>query len=583
VALLAITSLATLDSEAVRAAPTQPVLAYMSWTGSVASIYTANLDGSNPTLRVVDAHEPNVSPDGTKMAWTRSGATASQLMVSTISGAGARLVANGWITPDWAPDNRRLVVAAESGLAIVDTVTGTVTRIANTKSYSNPEWSPDGTLIVCETARGSVSMRPDGTARTALAHPGGSWSPDGSMLLASGGDFTPLEVIDTIGGARHYLARGSRGAAWAAPAGSTVSLIVAPLFSAQENAPLERVDYPVAFPFNATHTPLGIAGWYPSVGGLPTNADGVAPPPVTGLSVSVTPGRAHLAWTPPTSTPDFAGVEVRYSLGTSPPATTSDGLDGGRFLTSATLAAVLPPDQAVAISVFARDWSGNIGDPVTTVVTTPRATRTVVGLSATPTLPTVGDGVTLTARVTREYDHTAVTGASLLVQRRARYSTGTWGQTVLNTGPFTTIGTTVTNSSGTVVIVQIPGQAYEYRVVYGGDLDHASATATTAFDLALRVTLDRSVVSAPAGTSVRFTATVGPAMCTMLGTYLEKYTTSWQRLGSHATSNTGCINRVTYTVEAPARGTSVRYRVFVSATGTRFASGTSAPVRVSGT
>ncbi len=71
----------------------------------------------------------------------------------------------------------------------------------------------------------------------------------------------------------------------------------------------------------------------------------------------------------------------------------------------------------------------------------------------------------------------------------------------------------------------------------------------------------------PAGSYVHLTATVAPNYPNGK-TYLQKYTTRAITVGPH---NTGATSKVTYTIEAPAKGTKMKYRVAVPSGGSYIA------------
>ena len=238
-----------------------------------------------------------------------------------------------------------------------------------------------------------------------------------------------------------------------------------------------------------------------SIGGLTVDDVNGAPPAVTDPAASVSPSFVHVSWASPASTPDFAGVEVRYALGSTPPATVTDGLDGGRLLTTSRDLGPLPPDQDVAISVFSRDWSGHVGPAATTVATTPHTSTSTLTATASPGDIVYGHSSTIGATLTRAYDHAPLSNMPVTVATRP------WK----TTGPFVDRTTILTDAAGKLSYLQIPGISYDYELRYAGDADYAATTATTRIRVAHRVTDKLDHASAPAGTYAHLTATVAPS------------------------------------------------------------------------
>src|SRR6266571_4445626 len=305
-----------------------------------------------------------------------------------------------------------------------------------------------------------------------------------------------------------------------------------------------------------------------SIGGLTVDDVNGAPPAVTDPAASVSPSFVHVSWASPASTTDVAGVEVRYALGSTPPATVTDGLDGGRLLTTSRDLGPLPPDQDVAISVFSRDWSGHVGPAATTVATTPHTSTSTLTATASPGDIVYGHSSTIGATLTRAYDHAPLSNMPVTVATRP------WK----TTGPFVDRTTILTDAAGKLSYLQIPGISYDYELRYAGDADYAATTATTRIRVAHRVTDKLDHASAPAGTYAHLTATVAPSYPDGK-TYLQKYTTRAVTLGP---DNTGATSKVTYTIKAPAKGTKMKYRVAVPSGGSYLA-GYGAWLTVTGT
>jgi Tol biopolymer transport system component len=156
----------------------------------------------------------------------------SQIMLVPANGGAPRVVrafgrdpsiANGGA--DWSPDGKRLVVALESSkhptshsklanaLFVLDVTGGGLRQISPwALGATDPDWSPDGSLIVFNSqgghSQGIHVVRPDGTGHRELlkgndtakkvgpvVHP--SWSPDGTQIVfAARGEIGNLNRSD---------------------------------------------------------------------------------------------------------------------------------------------------------------------------------------------------------------------------------------------------------------------------------------------------------------------------------------------------------------------------------------------------
>jgi hypothetical protein len=548
-----------------------PVVAYAKYrapASGASDIYTAHLDGSSPVKRFLNASNPIVSPDGTKIAFTTGGIT---LWVAALDGSPAKqlaTVAYVYLNSfSWSPDDTRLVVDSPGhGLVIVNVATRAVTPIPNSSNESAPQWSPDGTLIASRSTAGQVLRRPDGSSkvvRTGVMT--GLWSPGGTAMMAL--DNSRAVETDVLSGVSHTaivlpLNLDYVGLTWASASTDVVTAYIGTAFYGAPYAPTRW--YKVETYAGDPETGSGDTGQliaanalYPSVGGLTPDDVNGTPPAVSGLAAAVSPSFVHVSWAAPASTPDFAGVEVRYALGSTPPASVTDGLDGGRLITASRDLGPLPPDQDVAISVFSRDWTGHVGPAATTVTTTPHLTASTLTASASPADIVYGHGSTITATLTRTYDHAPLSFTPITIATRHTNTTD----------PFIDRTTIHTDATGKLTYLQIPGIGYDYQLRYAGDTDNAAVTASTRIRVAHRVTETLDHASAPAGSYVHLTATVAPSYPNGK-TYLQKFTTRTITVGPH---NTGATSKVTYTIKAPAKGTKMKYRVAVPSGGSYIA------------
>ena len=235
-------------------------------------LYVAAADGSGATaldLGSLLANEPAWSPDGTQIAFRgfiMADPTGDGVYLAQPDGSNVRLLAHAWtnegaglLAPAWSPDGQRVAYdffqnqAADGGPPCtsfdwfyppcsrkdiaVSPVNGNGTPTvvaADSLEENSPVWSPDGTLIAFTYGdypdvdssgmfTGSLHVvRPDGTGAAAIKSPilsnalNGPWSPDGTRLLATGHD-NPLLII-TADGSEPVIStpvtRGNDGMDW---------------------------------------------------------------------------------------------------------------------------------------------------------------------------------------------------------------------------------------------------------------------------------------------------------------------------------------------------------------------------------
>jgi Tol biopolymer transport system component len=167
-----------------------------------------------------DEREPDWSPDGTGIAYTRSVGVGgvfrahpqSRVWVMRADGSGQRrLTDDDAFAPDWAPDGNRLLYLREarSGgnprLYVINADGSGRQRIGNAQVWGrSARWSPDGTRIALTKQDAIWVVNADGSGLRRLTQSGvyPEWTPDGRHLIfftasATGGP--ELRRIDADG------------------------------------------------------------------------------------------------------------------------------------------------------------------------------------------------------------------------------------------------------------------------------------------------------------------------------------------------------------------------------------------------
>ena len=165
-----------------------------------------------------DAHDPDLSPDGRRVAFAAAVTGGRELIHVMISnGVDVRALPGDPSTinasePDWSPDGSRILYACSgsgtSDICVMNADGTGFARITNDMALdSSPVWSPDGTRIAFATTRGMTTgtqiaiMNADGTGFRGLgrgAQP--AWSRDGSRIAFIGGSLGPgLSIVNSDG------------------------------------------------------------------------------------------------------------------------------------------------------------------------------------------------------------------------------------------------------------------------------------------------------------------------------------------------------------------------------------------------
>ncbi len=173
--------------------------------GSVSQtgINTINADGSNvvTVLTGEGLSAPVFSPDGSRIAFNN---TERRLMVMNTDGSNPSPITDNCTEPDWSPDGTKLVCVETPNFNVTDPDSNIVTVNANGTNRTiinntggrklSPRWSPDGSRIAfvqqirIPRNNSLIVMNANGTnAATILSHTRTvygtvSWSPDGARL-----------------------------------------------------------------------------------------------------------------------------------------------------------------------------------------------------------------------------------------------------------------------------------------------------------------------------------------------------------------------------------------------------------------
>lgn len=188
-------------------------------------LFTIDVDGTAAPRRLGHGGDDRlgaaVSPDGSRLAFTRGRGERARLVVSGIDGSHARVLVDDLAEPGgptWSPDGRRLAFSAHVGrreqIFLIDADGSHRTQLTDDEaSNGGPRWSPDGSLLAFHRyLRDEVAievMRPDGThERTAARAPIRGpwmgyprWSPDGRELAFTGSDGfdTDIQIVGVDG------------------------------------------------------------------------------------------------------------------------------------------------------------------------------------------------------------------------------------------------------------------------------------------------------------------------------------------------------------------------------------------------
>ena len=202
------------------------------------AIWVANDDGSGRrrltpyrlpgrySKRAVSFYEPTWSPDGHRLAFTRTFEATDKSALYVMDADGTRMHRlirlHDSAEPDWSPDGTKIVFSHGYGttdLFVFDLAKRSSKRLTTTRADElAPRWSPDGSRIAYQRWTSPAStvfvIRADGTGRVNLSRRADSdgtpaWSPDGSMVAFNSerGSTTGIYVVAADGSGRALRVR----------------------------------------------------------------------------------------------------------------------------------------------------------------------------------------------------------------------------------------------------------------------------------------------------------------------------------------------------------------------------------------
>jgi len=452
----------------------------------------------------VSITEPSVSAGGTTVAFALDDPKSSAVLTVDVATKATRTLrrstATTYFGPSFSPDGEYLSWAQEGDtssqvvVARLETGAASVLSTSTAVGYEDTAWSPDGsqlalTLVEPDQAGSPVYsvalqdlrtgvqrrvLRGTRTASQAIGYGDPAWAPDSLSVLSS-------RAVITASGADPSLVR------------------VATAEGSQPEA-----------------VPATSYAGSPSESGPARPSDSTAPAPVTALTATVGGATAHLTYTLPADA-DLADVLVtRTEGGAADTATASIRVGQTREVSMDVPLPAAGTDYG--LSVFSRDWSGNLGPAAKVQVTSPAASTLIV--SAPPARVGYRSAVHLTGRLT------GATGPLdgqrvVLYARRAGTST-----------PVAVTSAT-TAADGSYALTHTPSWTVEYQVRYAGsDRGYPSASAKRVVSVVPAVSLGLSASRIVRGGAVTLGGSVAPSHAGALVSVQRYVGGTWRTIAS---------------------------------------------------
>ena len=194
-ALTAVAFLAATPLVAAQEPPASPI-GFVRSTSGRSVIFTIRPDGTDATLvshATGWSTDPELSPDGTSLAYGRSFST----YVVEPDGSNRRLLEDNGYDATWSPDGNRLLfqrykVDSDVRILRINSDGSGLRQLTRGSITYEPAWSPDASRIVFVRDRDLPRlwiMNPDGSRKRALTHASGkedaspAFSPNGTKVL----------------------------------------------------------------------------------------------------------------------------------------------------------------------------------------------------------------------------------------------------------------------------------------------------------------------------------------------------------------------------------------------------------------
>jgi eukaryotic-like serine/threonine-protein kinase len=171
----------------------------------------------NPAQRLIAStrsdHEPEFSPDGTKISFKSERSGSQEIWVCDFDGSnavqltflGGALLAG---RPRWSPDGRRLTFASNieghDEVYVINANGGNPRRLTFSHGSENPSWSQDRRWVYFDTSTGIHKVSAEGGPAVLVTDKGG-WgpieSPDGKVIYSVGQSADGSTLLETpVGG-----------------------------------------------------------------------------------------------------------------------------------------------------------------------------------------------------------------------------------------------------------------------------------------------------------------------------------------------------------------------------------------------